>query len=75
MDKIFLLFQKLSDSKTQGGTGLGLSLCKKIVQDHNGFIFAEGEENHGATFTIFLPKEQHAENIMQGNGIKSELNK
>jgi two-component system CheB/CheR fusion protein len=54
-DKIFLLFQKLSNDKQRGGTGLGLSLCKKIIEDHHGFIFAKGIENKGATFTIFLP--------------------
>ncbi len=55
-DRIFTLFQRLQDKEDVEGTGIGLAICKKIVEDHSGFIFAEGKENVGATFTIFLPK-------------------
>lgn len=53
--KIFSLFQKLNDRKDSKSTGAGLALCKKIVEDHKGFIFATGKMNEGATFTVFLP--------------------
>lgn len=54
--KIFTLFQRLNDKKVEG-TGMGLAICKKIVEDHEGFIFANGITNVGATFTIFLPAQ------------------
>jgi signal transduction histidine kinase len=54
-EKIFTLFQRLSDKKDVEGTGIGLSICKKIVENHDGFIYASGEKDVGATFTVFLP--------------------
>ncbi len=53
--KIFVLFQRLHDMKNGEGSGIGLTICKKIVDDHEGFIFAKGSPNAGATFTVFLP--------------------
>lgn len=69
VNKIFLLFQKLNTDKEQGGTGLGLSLSKKIVDDHHGFIYATGKENKGATFTIFLPENGTHNKPLNGNTI------
>ena len=37
------------------GTGIGLAICKKIVQNHNGTITAHSKEGEGATFDIYLP--------------------
>jgi len=37
------------------GTGIGLSIVKKIVENHNGFITATGQLNEGATFDIYIP--------------------
>ena len=54
-DQIFQLFSRLHNKKEYSGTGVGLSICKKIVDNHQGFIFAKGEINVGATFTIYLP--------------------
>lgn len=53
--KIFEVFQRLHSRSEYAGTGIGLAICKKIVQNHNGFIFAEGETGEGATFHIYLP--------------------
>jgi signal transduction histidine kinase len=39
------------------GTGIGLALCKKIAENHNGFITAYGEPGTGATITVYLPNE------------------
>jgi signal transduction histidine kinase len=54
-DKIFELFQRLHGKNEFEGTGIGLAICKKIAQNHNGYIFAEGRPNQGATFLIYLP--------------------
>ena len=53
-DKIFGLFQRLNGNIYQG-TGIGLSICKKIVDNHKGFISAKGKPGDGATFRILLP--------------------
>ena len=54
-DKIFVMYQRLDDLHGEKGSGLGLAICKKIVEDHEGVIFAEGEENKGATVSVILP--------------------
>lgn len=57
-DKIFEVFQRLHSSSAYEGTGIGLAICKKILQTHNGVIIAEGKPGLGATFTFFLPVDQ-----------------
>jgi light-regulated signal transduction histidine kinase (bacteriophytochrome) len=54
-DKIFDLFQRLHSRSEYGGTGIGLAICKKIVQSHHGFIEAVGKPGIGSTFNIYLP--------------------
>lgn len=55
-DRIFTLFNRLHDKDEFEGTGIGLAICKKIVENHNGYIYAEGTPGIGAKFTIFLPQ-------------------
>jgi PAS domain S-box-containing protein len=55
--KIFEVFQRLHGRSEYSGTGIGLAICKKIVDNHNGLINAEGELDKGATFTIYLPAD------------------
>lgn len=54
-DQIFGLFTRLHTKKEYSGTGIGLALCKKIVENQNGFIRAISKKGHGATFKIYLP--------------------
>ena len=57
-DKIFDIFQRLNDRKEYSGTGIGLTIARKIVENHNGIITGTGTLNHGAQFDIYLPCEQ-----------------
>ncbi|MFA9187741.1 CHASE3 domain-containing protein [Flavobacterium sp. FBOR7N2.3] len=54
-EKIFLLFNRLHAKNEFPGTGVGLAICKKIVENHKGCIFAKGKPNEGATFEVYLP--------------------
>jgi PAS domain S-box-containing protein len=54
-DQIFTMFRRLHSHYEYPGTGIGLALCKKIVENHHGFIFASGRAGRGASFTIYLP--------------------
>ena len=56
-EKIFEVFQRLQQNDVYEGTGIGLALCKKIVESHKGTISAESTGN-GSTFIIILPVKQ-----------------
>ncbi|RYZ22883.1 MAG: PAS domain S-box protein [Chitinophagaceae bacterium] len=55
--KIFGMFQRLHSKAAYAGTGIGLALCQKVVQNHGGSIRAEGRPGEGACFHIRLPAE------------------
>ncbi len=62
-DKIVAIFNplvRLNATETPNGTGMGLSICKKIVEAHNGIIYAESEQGVGSTFYFVLPKQEFA---------------
>lgn len=54
-EKIFNIFQRLNNHPSAKGSGIGLAICKRIIQNHHGFIKATAKENVGARFDIFLP--------------------
>lgn len=61
-EKIFEVFQRLHGKDELPGTGIGLAIVKKIVDNHNGIITATGEKDKGATFDVYIPTGTEKEN-------------
>ena len=58
-ERIFGVFQKLHSKEVYEGTGIGLAIVKKIVDNHKGLITATGQLNKGATFDIYIPANKN----------------
>jgi len=61
LDKVFAVFQRLHGRSEYEGTGVGLAVCRRIVDRHGGTITAKSKPGEGATFIVALP-------VRQGNG-------
>lgn len=56
-ERIFNVFTRLHGNKEYPGTGIGLSIAKKVVDNHHGYIYAKSEQGKGACFNVLLPVE------------------
>jgi signal transduction histidine kinase len=54
-DKIFEMFQRLHGRSEYSGSGIGLAIVRKIVQNYNGFITVESEPGKGSAFNVYFP--------------------
>jgi len=62
--QIFLIFERLNNQQQYSGTGIGLALCQKITEHHQGGIHAQSEEDNGAIFHVLLPLTQSAGHVL-----------
>jgi light-regulated signal transduction histidine kinase (bacteriophytochrome) len=69
-EQIFEIFKRLHGSSEFSGTGIGLALCRKIVEKHHGYISAQSQPENGAIFTVSLPLAEHVKTDSEKKHVK-----
>lgn len=64
LDRVFQVFQRLHGRNSYSGTGVGLAICRRIIERHNGAITAKSKPDQGATFVVTLPIQQSPEEVV-----------
>jgi PAS domain S-box-containing protein len=69
-DRVFGMFQRLQPKERYSGSGIGLAICRKVIERHRGRIWVESEVGVGSTFVLALPKSAPAEREGQEPGAR-----